>query len=70
MSLLFFNPLSVWSGFALIRSAETKPKPKDPKTYLLERFTPFADFQLGLTNLNVVTSGGHSRHLKQEMQSC
>ena len=70
MSLLFFNPRSVWSGFALIISAETKPKPKDPKTYLLERSTPFVDFQLGVINLNVVTSGGHSRHLKHEMQSC
>ena len=70
MSLLFFNPLSVWSGFALTRSAETKPKPKDPKTYLLERSTPLVDFKLGVENLNVVTSGGHSRHLKQEIQSC
>jgi hypothetical protein len=70
MSLLFFNPLSVWRGLVLITRAEKKPKASDPKTYLLERFTPSADFQTGGTNAKETASGGHSRHLKQEIQSC
>lgn len=69
MSRLFFNPLSVWSGLVLITKAEKNPKARDPRTYLLERFTPSAVFQLGELNLKETAWGGHSRHLKQEMQS-
>ncbi len=47
MSLLFLKPLSVCKGLVLITNAETKPKARDPKTYLLERLIPSAAFQLG-----------------------
>ena len=71
ISRLFFNPLSDWRGLVLITRDETKPKAKDPKTYLLERFTPSTVFQLGeMQNRKETALGGHSRHLKQEMQSC
>ncbi len=70
MSLLFLKPLSVCRGLVLITNAETKPKARDPKTYLLERLTPSVAFQRGEAKLKETARGGHSRHLKQEIQSC
>jgi hypothetical protein len=64
------NPLSDWRGLALIINADTTPKARDPKTYLLERFTPFTVLLRGKPKWKETASGGHSRHLKQEMQSC
>jgi len=34
---LFFNVLSVWRGLVLMTRAERRPRPKEPRTYLLER---------------------------------
>jgi hypothetical protein len=51
MSRLFLNPLSVCRGLVLIINAEKKPKARDPRTYLLERFTPSTVFQLGKRKL-------------------
>jgi hypothetical protein len=46
-----------WRGLVLITNAETKPKARDPKTYLLDRFTPSADFQIGKEKLKETAFG-------------
>jgi hypothetical protein len=46
------------------------PNAKDPRTYLLERLTPFTVLHRGTPKRKETASGGHSRHLKQETQSC
>jgi len=57
-------------GVGLYRQGGKDPKAMDPTTYLRERFTPSAVFHRGMEKLKVVASGGQSKHLKQEMQSC
>ncbi len=50
--------------------AEKKPKPRAPKIYLLERDTGFLSPEPGKVKPKETAFGGHSRHLRQEMQSC
>ena len=47
ISRLFFRPLSVWRGFVLMTRAEKRPKPREPRTYLLERETDSVAFHAG-----------------------
>ncbi len=50
--------------------AEKNPKPSAPKTYLLEREAGALSPEDGKEKPNETAFGGHSRQVKQEMQSC
>jgi len=54
----------------LITNAEKKPKSKEPRTYLLERETGLASDKPEKAKPKETALGGHSRHVKQVMQSC